>query len=337
MEKRLAERLMTDMGIGWNLGNTFDAAPDETSWGNPRTERAMLEKIASYGFKTLRLPVSWSRHVDAEYNIDPAFLERVAEAAGYSLDAGLYTIVNIHHDNHLFRPTAEGFEGGKVYIRRIWEQLSERFGGFGQKLIFESMNEPRMLRHKYEWNLDLSDRLCLDAIEYINRYNEVFVETVRASGGNNSERFLMTPSYAAAPHHTFVPAFRVPSDPSDRIIVSVHSYQPVPLCLLEDPAVNRFGEAGERELDFTFKKLNECFVSKGIPVVIGEMGIINKNNPDDRRRWGECFVGGAIRYGMVPVWWDNGGRDFRLFDRRRLCIYDDAKPVFEGLLKGAGL
>ena len=335
MDRNTSLSLMRGMRLGWNLGNTFDAPAGETSWGNPVTTREMLTKIHSLGFNAVRIPVSWHRHTDPDFTIHKDWLERVAEAVSYAYDDGMYVIINIHHDDRMFQPTAEGFEGGKIYIKRIWEQLCERFEGFGDRLIFEALNEPRMLKHKYEWNLKPDDEECLSAVEYINRYDQLFVDTVRSSGGNNKTRFIMTPSYAAAPHHAFMPAFRVASDPADRLIISVHSYAPVGLCLLEDPAVNRFDERGEKDLLYMFSKLRESFIDKNIPVIIGEMGVIDKQNPDDRRRWAEFFVGNALKNEMVPIWWDNGGRDFRLFDRRNLGIYEESACVFEGLLAGA--
>lgn len=325
---------MKNMKLGWNLGNTLDAPAGETSWGNHVTTREMIKKVHSLGFETLRLPVSWHRHIDENFKISPEWLGRVREIIDYAYEDGMYVILNIHHDNHLFQPTAEGFESGKAYITAIWSQLCAEFGDYGERLIFEAMNEPRILHNKYEWNLDLSEQICLDAIEYINRYNQAFVDTVRAAGGFNKERFLMTPSYAAAPHHTYIPEYRLAEDPSGKLIVSVHSYEPINLCLLPDPDATVFDEKGERHLDFTFKKLRELFIDNGIPIIIGEMGIVDKKNPDSRRRWSEYFVKKARENGMISVWWDNGGHEFKLLDRRNLTVFEESKCVLEGLLKG---
>lgn len=330
-----AAELVKKMRLGWNLGNTFDAPAGETSWGNPITTREMIKAVHSLGFETLRLPVSWHGHVDENDIILPEWLDRVNEVVDYAYDDGMFVILNIHHDDRRFQPTAEGLEGGLKYIRAIWSQLSKRFKDYGERLIFESMNEPRMVKTKYEWNLDLSEQLCLDAIEYINRYNQAFVDTVRAGEGNNKTRFLMTPSYAAAPHHTFIPAFRLASDPADRIVVSVHSYQPIELCLMPNPDVSKFTETGERELSYTFERLKKRFIESGVPVVIGEIGMVDKQNPEERRKWAEYFVSKAKESGMVSVWWDNGGRDFKLFDRRNLRLYKEGESVLAGLLKGA--
>ena len=53
-------QITADMGAGWNLGNTLDANPgSETSWGNPKTTKAMIDQIKLRGFNTLRIPVTW--------------------------------------------------------------------------------------------------------------------------------------------------------------------------------------------------------------------------------------------------------------------------------------
>ena len=334
MEKSLAKELTAPVRLDWNLGNTLDAPMGETSWHNPVTTPEMIKKIHDLGFETLRLPTSWHRHMDGEHNIDPAFMDRVNEIADYALGDGMTVILNTHHDDIMFQPTEQGFEPGCRYLRDLWAQIAARFESCGDRLIFEAMNEPRMLRNKYEWNLNLRDRLCLDAIEYINRFNQVFVDTVRAGNGSNKTRFLMTPSYAAAPHHAYIPEFREAVDPADRLVISIHSYSPIPLCLMPDPEATEFTSAGERELDGIFRRIRERFIENGYPVIIGEMGIRDKNNPDDRYKWGKYFVSKAKENGIACCWWDNGGREFKLLDRRNLTVYDCAQSVLKGMLEG---
>lgn len=44
------------MNPGWNLGNTLDAVPDETSWGNILTPASVFDDVKAKGFKGVRLP-----------------------------------------------------------------------------------------------------------------------------------------------------------------------------------------------------------------------------------------------------------------------------------------
>lgn len=327
------ESLAKKMRLGWCLGNTFDAPMGETSWHNPVTTREMIKKIHSLGFETLRLPVSWHRHMDEEFSVDPEWLKRVNEVVDYAYDDGMYVILNTHHDDICFQPTAEGFERGKKYIGTLWKQLTEHFEGYGERLIFEAMNEPRILRSKYEWKLDFSEKVCLDALEYINRYNQIFVDTVRACE-KGEPRLLMTPSYDAAPHHAYIPQFRVADDPAGRLIVSVHSYEPIDLCLTPKQDKRVFDSEGEKIIDGFTQKLYDRFIANGIPVVIGEVGIWDKDNPEERYKWAKYFVKIARERGMVCCWWDNGGREYKLLDRENLGVYGCAEPVLRGLLEG---
>ena len=334
MDRTLSRKLIKEMKLGWNLGNTLDCPPGETGWGNPVTTRDMIKKIKELGFNTVRVPVSWHRHMDPGHIIFPEFMDRVAEVVGWVLDEGMFAILNIHHDNHEFQPTDEGVEKGKNYLSTVWKQVSERFESAPERLIFEGMNEPRLIRDPHEWHLDMKDETCRKAAEHINTFNQVFVDIVRASGGNNASRLLMVPSYAAGPAHAFMPEFRLPGDPADRLIVSIHVYDPQGLALLPDPDNTEFNEHGKKVLDFIFGSAYEKFVSKDVPVVIGEMGIVDKQNPDDRCRWCKYFVRNALDKEILSVWWDNGGRDFKLLDRRNLSVYKDAEPVLTGLLEG---
>lgn len=335
MRKEEAHRLYSEMRLGWNLGNTLDAPRGETSWRNPVTTPDMIKALKKEGFNTVRIPVSWHMHMDEEHNIHPDFMERVGQIIGYVMDEGMYAIVNVHHDDFCFQPTDEGHERGVKYLKDVWRQVSERFKDADpDRLIFEGMNEPRMVRDPNEWHLDMRDERSRAAAEYINEFNQAFVDTVRASGGNNLQRLLMTPSYAAGPAHAFMPEFRVPNDPSERTIVSIHVYDPQGLALMPDPGNTVFDEHAEKVIDYILDSANKKFVSQGVPVIIGEMGIVDKNNPEDRYKWCRYFVNKAKEYDILCVWWDNGGREFKLLNRYTLEIYGCAVPVVKGLIEG---
>ena len=48
---------------GINLGNTLDAIPDETSWGNPLVTQAQMQQFAAKGYKSIRIPITWTNHI----------------------------------------------------------------------------------------------------------------------------------------------------------------------------------------------------------------------------------------------------------------------------------
>ena len=285
-----AMAFMKRMGVGWNLGNTFDAYHDsfrgddlaiESLWCGVKTTREMIAAVREAGFGTLRLPVSWHNHVDEAFRINDKWLDRVQEVVDWALAEDLCVILNTHHDvgKAYYYPNTENADVSRCYIRTIWEQLSERFADYDERLIFEAMNEPRLKDTEDEWNYNAGKAVCQDAAKNINELNQLFVDTVRASGGKNAGRYLMVPGYAASPAGVLGDHFRLPDDPADnRIIVSVHAYTPYPFAL-EYPGTDTFRlvDIGQTsEINRFMNSLYKTFVVNGIPVVIGEFGARDK-------------------------------------------------------------
>ena len=251
-----------DMKIGWSLGNTLDAfltggyaneLDSETCWVSVATTKEMIDDIAAAGFHTMRVPVTWHGHfVDDDFTISEVWLNRVQEVVDYGIDNGMYIILNIHHDTQedCYFPDTAHLEQSIRYITAIWTQLSARFADYDEHLIFEGMNEPRLVGSSHEWWIDNNSEECLDAIACINTLNQVFVNTVRAGGGNNGSRYLMVPGYDASPDGALHNDFVLPMDPGEaenRIIVSVHAYTPYNFALQspDDSGSKSTFDAGE--------------------------------------------------------------------------------------------
>ncbi|MGN1119428.1 MAG: glycoside hydrolase family 5 protein, partial [Oscillospiraceae bacterium] len=212
------------------------------------------------------------------------------------------------------------------YIRAIWTQIAENFASYGDSLVFESMNEPRLAGTGKEWWFADNDPEGVASIEVIVKLNQVFVDTVRSSGGMNASRFLMVPSNAAAPQNALNAAFTMPNDPAGegRLLVSVHAYSPY------DFAMNASGYStwdGSRANELSFMdQLNEKFIKNGYGVVIGEFGATNKDNLADRVAWATDYTGKAASLGIPCFLWDNGGtrvgsENFGMIDRNSLSVY----------------
>ncbi|MCL2108180.1 MAG: glycoside hydrolase family 5 protein [Oscillospiraceae bacterium] len=324
-----ANELMVEMGAGWNLGNTMDSVPSirgmpaqqETGWGNPTTTPEMIQLLKDTGFGTLRIPVTWHVFIGPEpdYSVADAMLDRVQEIVDYGIERDMYVIINMHHENWLY-PSEENFEPAKAKLTTAWAQIAERFGGYSEKLIFEAMNEPRMIGNELEWRG--GDETARDVI---NKWNAAFVEAIRATGGNNAKRWLMVPTIAASGDYPALRGFVMPDD--DNVIVSIHAYVPNNLALRQRNSQKTFdpeNTSNTYDIDDLFKRLNEYFLSKGYPVVMGEMGIVNKENLDDRVRW-TTYYGELAAANNVPcIWWDNGilyntnNESFGIMDRREV-------------------
>lgn len=331
------------MKIGWNLGNTFDAPAGETAWGNPVTTNELIQLVKKLGFDTIRIPVSWGKHVSAapEYKIDETFLNRVDTVVNQALDAGLYVIINSHHDNEIYSPTPENAERGKAYLQAIWSQVGAHFADADEHLVFETMNEPRVAGSSYEWNINANNPDCAAAMKVVNELNQTCLNAIRATGGNNADRFVVVSVYAGSPTAALSSIFQLPEDSAeDRLLVSLHAYTPYRFALDQNSSDSTFDRQDENEIGSLMKSVGYRFIRKGIPVVFDEMGCLDKSNPDDRYAWSKCFVSAAGEYGIPCVWWDNGaigsaGENFALIDRRKLTVYDQSATVLQGLMDGA--
>ena len=342
-----AMAFLRDMKCGWNLGNTFDAYNGytghftgtgmETIWVGIKTSQKLIETIKEAGFNTIRIPVSWHNHVDEHYVIDREWMDRVREVAGWALDLGMYVIVNVHHDNDVnyFYPDTVHYDQSVAYLTAVWTQIAEAFRDCDDHLIIESMNEPRLVGTQYEWSWNSYTSECRLAAKYINQLNQLFVDIIRASGGNNATRYLAVPAYCAAPNNARDQAFQLPEDPAEnRIIVSVHAYTPYNFALNIGSSDRTF------DLDKDLSKKDEIagfmnnlynrFIKYGIPVMLDEFGALDKGgNTQDRVNFTAYYVASASTRGITCVWWDNhafsgNGERFGLINRSTSAwVYPD--------------
>lgn len=319
--------LVADMKIGWNLGNTLDAheaglnngLSSETSWHMPLTTPEMFTGIAKAGIKTVRIPVTWHNHlVDRNYTIDPEWMARVKEVTDWALDAGLYVIVNVHHDSaetadvqygQGHYPAEKSKSESIAFLTRVWAQISEAFKNYDERLVFELMNEPRLRGHEREWWYDPKNPDCGTAQRIICEYEQECLDVIRKSGGKNASRYVMVPGYVAQPWGAMADTFTLPEDTAEgRLIISVHAYDPW-VFAGENPGVSVFTDEARNGITHTFNALNEAFVQKGVGVIVGECGATNKNNLDQREAWFSYYFKEARRNGITAILWDNSSFD----------------------------
>ena len=326
-----AMEFVQGMRVGWNLGNTLDAhttgnSNPETVWMPHVTTREMIETLADAGFDILRVPVTWTtgsgqfRRVGPSptYTIAPWFLDRVEEVVNWGLDAGMYVIINVHHDTWKYGMTDSEFYANRYMAATLWTQIATHFVNYCDRLIFATMNEPMQgYPHGGGGN-------WTGAPEYyhnVNRYNQWLLDTIRATGGNNQRRFVMVPTYAAGAAPAHLSHFVLPTDMyANRLIASVHSYAPTSFTFGGMDSLNVFNEQGRSDVNWFFNRMNHYFISNGIPVIVGEFGSQNKNNTDQRAAHAAHFVNAGRQLGIPSVWWDNyttqgGGERFGLFNR----------------------
>jgi endoglucanase len=341
-----AQQIVDDMKIGWNLGNTLDAygtpttsdpLSSEMSWGNPKTTHAMIDKIKSAGFNTIRIPTTWFNHMGSapNYTIDPAWFERVEEVMNYAFDNDMYVILNIHHEDSWLIPTYAKEKEVKNQLTKAWTQIANRFNKYGDYLIFETMNEPRPVGATNEWSGGSHENR-----DVINSYNLAAVNTIRSTGGNNKSRCIMVPTLAASSISAAVDDLVIPNN-DKKVIVSLHTYSPYLFAMPLDGTANWGSNADKSEMDSSFDAIANKFVKNGHPVVIGEFGTINKNNKAARAAHAEYFAKSARSRHITPVWWDNGtstagkADTFGILNRNTLNF--DCPEIATALMRGANV
>ena len=365
------EAILEDMGLGWNLGNSLDATggsglDTETSWSNPKTTQALIDKVKSLGFNTVRVPVSWGKHVSGDnYTIDSAWLARVKEVVDYCYKNDMYVILNIHHDTKSsasasgagYYPRSSAYSSSEKFVTSVWSQAAEYFKDYDYHLIFETLNEPRLIGTGYEWwfNKWSIPSEVKDAIDCINKLNQKAVDTIRNTGSNNRGRLIMCPGYDASIDGATVSGFKLPTDTSgnkNRIAVSIHAYSPYNFAMNVDTsngATSTYSSSIKDELKNLFSTLKSNFRDKGIPVVIGEFGSTDKNNTAERVKWATDYTALAKKNNIPCVLWDNNafavynGNSIVLnseyhgyINRKNNTVTSPAKDVIEALMKPYG-
>lgn len=327
IENLTAMELYNKMKIGWNLGNSLDATGNglssETAWGNPKITKELVDAVKEAGFDTIRIPITWMGHFDkTTYKIDEAWLKRVDEVVNYALSNDMYVIINMHHDgndtNQSWLTPSPDDEAAMVNkFGVIWHQIAAYFKEYDEHLLFAGMNEfHKGYNNPSNKYLELTDTL-----------NQTFVDTVRATGGNNANRILIVQAYNTNGEQSL--KMTMPKDTvSNKLMAEIHFYDPWNFAGegkgdWGKTGKNTSGWGQEDWVDNLFQRVKRNFVDKNIPVILGEYGAVNnKNGNDDHRRYYiEYVTKSAKEHGLLPIWWDNGndgssGEAFALFDRR---------------------
>jgi len=314
------------MGVGWNVGNSLDAVGGETNWGNPLITQQLIDSVKAAGFKTIRLPVAWSKFSNEQnFVIQSAWMDRVEQVVNYALKADMYVVMNIHWDGGWMQPTAaqQTYVNNRLSI--MWSQIATRFGNYDDRLLFAGTNEVMV---DGDYGTPTAEYYTVQ-----NSFNQTFVNTVRATGGKNATRHLVVQGFNTNIDHT-VNFAKIPTDTvSNRLMMEVHYYDPYNFTLNTSSNITQWGKnatnpsatetwANESYTDAQFQKMKTNFVDRGVGVILGEYGVVSRTNVADheayRVYWNEYITKSAYTRGLVPVYWDNGfggNGGMALFDR----------------------
>ena len=292
-----------EMGFGFNTGNFLEARTTgivhgvsfydnvdvKKTWGTSEFTAQKFQKLSEAGGKSVRIPVSWSNHIiDENYTIDPFWMEEVKRIVDIAYRQGYYIVLNDHsmrgnlstplayHEGFITRNTPEDIAESERYIKAVWKQITAAFNNsYDEHLIFETLNEPRNEESGTEhaakchtWIAGYGDSEncpeCIADNKILNEYNQIIVDTIRESGGNNAKRFILIPGVGTASETVRNKYFKLPDDTAqDKLIVTIHHYP-----LLKD----LMNDWIKSDIKQTYAELNEKFVKNEIPVVIGEVG-----------------------------------------------------------------
>ena len=359
-------QIVEAMGPGWNLGNQLesvtDNVPEETNWGNPVITEKLIQSVKAAGFKSIRIPVSYFAKIDddKDYTIDSKWLDRVQEVVDYCIKNDLYAVINIHGDGYntidgswLLCNGKNQTEIKKKY-KKVWKQIAERFKNYDEHLLFESMNE------EFDGSYSEPNK---EYYQNINDYNQIFVDTVRETGDNNTKRWLIIPGWNTNIDYTAGDyGFKLPTDQyrdksidkeEQRIMISVHYYSPWDFCGGENCVITQWGNEADdpsktsTTCDETYMKnqlnlMKTTFADKGYPVFIGEYGSIDKTSYDSENEYYRAYFARKLcqlsrKNGCIPMYWDNGYNGvhgFGLFDRTTCEV---TQPVIiDAIMEGFG-
>lgn len=371
-EKSAQELLRTEMGLGINLGNTMEqgttigemgkyteATDFELIAGTTNITQETIDGIHSYGFNTLRVPVSWTSMValnDDTYTINPKMLGRVEEIVNYALNDGMYVIINDHYDYGWWggfgSPDQTKRDNAWKRYEAYWTQISERFKDYSDHVIFESANEElgpgvnegnKGLNTRvgengmYDENAPLGTLTDSELYETTNKINQLFVDIVRKSGGNNPYRSLLIAGYKTDISLTCSSKYVMPTDTSEngtsKLLASVHFYDPWEFCG-DDMFGGSYTEKDKEAAIKGFDKMKSKFVEKGYGVVVGEMGVCVPNGQNGVPGWFKDMIEIMTARGCQPVLWDSSGR---YYDREaNKMVYKDMAELYNSLTGAKG-
>ncbi len=331
-----------EMGFGFNIGNTMEVPENPTLWGNPYPTKDFIDSIKAAGFKTVRIPTAWFTHSDTNtYTIHTSWLDSVKTVVDYCINNDLYVILNSHWDKGWLEDRVNASDRAIVLARQsaYWTQIANYFKDYDEKLLFAGANEPGV---NDVYGTDFGQ----DRVNILNEYHQAFIDAVRSTGGNNTSRSLIISGPRTDIELTNSVYHSLPVDPSNRLMVELHFY-PWQFALMEieedwgapyyywglenydtNPANfkhnsgwNIFSNSyvhfcDSVYIDSLFDMVKEQFTSKGIPVILGEFGVVKRLNElsgealerhlNSRNRYYNYVAQSAKQRGIVPVLWDTG-------------------------------
>jgi hypothetical protein len=175
-------------------------------------------------------------------------------------------------------------------------------------------------------------------------FTQSFIDTIRNSEKYNKERLLIISGMDSNMELTFSSRFKIPTDPANKFAISINYYIPIQFATnkyfwFEE---NHWGTKDDyKELLQNFITFHNFYVNKGIPVIIGEVGVITEESREisSIREYLYSIFSLSIEYeGIMACLWDTSNKnygDMNYYNRLTDEWYDDKlKNIFMKISKG---
>jgi aryl-phospho-beta-D-glucosidase BglC (GH1 family) len=340
-----ATTVASQIGVGWNLGNSLESLPNETGFGNPVVTQQVIDAVKRAGFNAIRIPCSWDIHADqTTFQIDPTWMARVKQVVDFAINDGLFVMLNDHWDGGWLEdhPTFDFQTIDNQKQQAYWTQIATTFKAYDQHLLFAGSNETHA-----NFSTPTTENITVQ-----QSYLQTFVNAVRATGGNNASRTLVVQTYNTNMQFG-LQFFSLPTDTiANRLIVETHFYDPFDFTLNPTGSCLFWGApfpvqmactwAYEPYMTDLFSQVRAKWVDQGIPVFIGEYGVATRANLslDARNYWLQFVNQTAAANNLKTFYWDNGvlpsaTNGFALVDRNTAAITD--QNALDAILRGSGI
>ena len=310
---------------GWNLGNSLEAI-----WGYSYPSAATFYSAANAGFNAVRIPCAWDSNATTNttsnatnYPINPTYMAQVKQAVDFAIAAGMYVVINDHWDGGWLVIGNNVDPTVNAKMNAYWTQIATTFAGYDNHLLFAAANEP---------TVNSPTQMAT-----LMAYYQTFVNAVRGVGGNNTNRWLVLQGGGDTSWLNTLPTDSTPN----RLMVEYHCYTPFQFTQLGSdaswgnmqyfwgPAYHYSGDPTrnatspeEGYIDLGFQQLTDQYVSKGIPVMVGEFqaagkGFIAATNTTEAAwnsasaiYWDKYVVDSAHVHGLSPFYWSTPSSPF---------------------------
>jgi len=292
----------------------------------------------------------------SSYTIDSNWMSRVKDIVDYCISKDLYVILNDHWDGgwleDSFGDVSDAtVEANSEKLKTLWKQIAENFSGYDEHLLFAGLNEPGM----ENGNPNSS------SVAALIKYEQAFIDAVRATEGNNSGRILIVqgPKTDIDESYKLYDVDNLTDWVEDRLMVEVHFYFPWQFCgLTEDASWGKMwyywgsgndGSDYSRNTDSKYTenyvksqmaKMKTKYYDKGYPVVLGEYGANYRFTGDSKHNASiKAFYKAVNQYavanGCIPYAWDTnyaGYPSMTIIDRANLSIFNSY--MMDGITAG---